>query len=72
MFKAAITAKNSLATIRISGLVRRSRGITSREMLADVMSEHLCAYEPYHLNKKQIETIVADPEKALQFFFFLG
>ena len=26
-----------------------------REELANVGSEHMCAYEPYHLNKKKTE-----------------
>ena len=29
-----------------------------------VRNEHMCAYEPYHLNKNETK-IVADPKKSL-------
>ena len=50
MFKVAFTAKKSFGTS-----TEVSWEASLREELANVGSEQMCAYEPYHLNKNKTE-----------------
>ena len=50
--KVALTAKKSLGTINYTEVSCEAR---LREELANMGSEQMCAYEPYHLNKNKKE-----------------